>query len=182
MNLPLARKMLRHAQRAFDEMVVAQEDSDVFEYRFVACLALLSAVGAVIDDEVTGHKKPSFAAWWTGIDASQPLRAYLSSMRNLELKRGQSTKTLLTRARHPVPSVRNVVRTRRRPTVVPGQVVTQSIIEEGITRPASRAVTIDFLWAFRTGPYAGMNVVPLIQQHIDWIDGQLIPGAESHTT
>ncbi len=163
-------------------MVAAWDVDADFAYRFVICLALLMRVGTTIDDEIRGHKLPTFTGWWDKAIADQPFFEHLRGVRNSELKVSVAGTAAHRFPRSgPMPRVARALRIRPRPRLTgTAQTVIQSeIVGDRVGHTTSRVIGPRIIRVSAHGAFAGYDALPIVSQYLDWLDQILVPGAEA---
>lgn len=175
--LERAYRALAHARRARDELEAwcaetvdtaavwtasglsigvdaeSRKRQDDFLYRFRAAVGLLMAVGTTVDAEIgsAGSK-----GWWEPL--LQPHARNLMGLR---------TSTL--RQTNPPASAKHDIQGRLVPVL------------DGAGKPGRAAVDVKIVaskWTWDSGPYAGQNVLAVIDLYLELLETKVLPEAE----
>ncbi len=150
-RLRQSRLALAQAELALETLRSMGDDAVLFRAYLVATLAMLRRVGIVVHDEAKGNRGPQFAEWWEAT-RQDPLHVYVDEVRNPVV-------TLVQDAGPPTPA---------RPS---------PLSRESGGRPEEVAPAVR--WTFASGPYAGSDVLATLQEHLHWLERELVPGAEA---
>jgi hypothetical protein len=154
MALERSREALRHAQRARNELNAALDRPEEYVYHFRCAVALLMAVGTVVDDEVG----PAGAqGWWRPI--LDPHSGQLMKLRNPVLKQNDPPASLKFMV-----SGRLVLSRDAEGNPGPIEVVDQRSHPSG--------------WTWDSGPYQGQNVLEVIDLYLELLASKVLPEAE----
>lgn len=154
MALERSREALRHARRARNDLNAALDRPDDYLYHFRCAVALLMAVGTVLDDEVGSA---GGQGWWRPM--LEPHSAQLMKLRNPVLKQNDPPASLKFMV-----SGRLVLSRDAEGNPGPVEVVDQRSTPSG--------------WTWDLGPYKGQDVLEVIDLYLELLTTKVLPEAE----
>ena len=179
-ELRRSRDVLRLAIQELEDLKAVQHDPALFADSFVRCIGMIDRVGAVINAETRGHRTQEFGQWWKQTSQDAMLK-FVHEVRNGEFKQGE----LRRETRHELKDYETMTYTE--------SATVEKFDEQGrhvetvhragtpsrrpLTPPPSHEITFLFI----AGVYDRWPVLTVLEQHLHWLQGEILPTAERLT-